>query len=150
MPYIEPEYRVSPMSFPARYLAANLTEPLPTTDRGVLRTIGEAVAYMTALPKHREIKTAWQHACRLILRRAPGRAKNYDAVRLGRPTAEPRKQGLRTRRFGPDLRFSSPAPGPLREFLSEVWKFPNRFSTLWRRGVPAASGHHMPLAQRSI
>jgi hypothetical protein len=24
---------------------------------------------MTALPKHREIKTAWQHACRLILRR---------------------------------------------------------------------------------
>jgi hypothetical protein len=26
---------------------------------------------MTALPKHREIKTTWQHACRLILKREP-------------------------------------------------------------------------------
>jgi hypothetical protein len=26
---------------------------------------------MTALPKHRKMKQAWQHACRLILERAP-------------------------------------------------------------------------------
>jgi hypothetical protein len=25
---------------------------------------------MTALPKHREIRTTWQHACKLILQRA--------------------------------------------------------------------------------
>ena len=56
---------------PPRYLATKLAEPLPTTDGGVLRTIGEAVAYMTAFPHHREIKQAWQHACKLILGRAP-------------------------------------------------------------------------------
>jgi hypothetical protein len=26
---------------------------------------------MTALHKHRELKNAWQHACKLILNRAP-------------------------------------------------------------------------------
>src|SRR5438477_12278633 len=56
---------------PPRYLATKLAEPLPPTDGGVLRTVGEAVAYMTALPEHREIKQAWQHACKLILSRAP-------------------------------------------------------------------------------
>jgi hypothetical protein len=59
------------MSLPPRYLATKLSEPLPTTDGGVLRTLGDAIAYMTALPKHREIKTTWQNACRLILRREP-------------------------------------------------------------------------------
>jgi hypothetical protein len=49
----------------------HFAEPLPTTDGGVLRTIGDAVAYMTALPKHRELRNAWQHACRLILAREP-------------------------------------------------------------------------------
>jgi hypothetical protein len=53
------------MPLPPRYLATKLAEPLPTADGGVLRTIGDAVAYMTALPKHREIKSTWQHACRL-------------------------------------------------------------------------------------
>jgi hypothetical protein len=38
------------MSLPKAYLATKLAEPLPTTDGGVLRTIGDAVAYMTALP----------------------------------------------------------------------------------------------------
>ena len=38
-----------------RYLAAKLTEPLPTTDGGTLRTIDDAVRYMTALPKQREL-----------------------------------------------------------------------------------------------
>jgi hypothetical protein len=56
---------------PPRYLAQKLTEALPTTDGGVLRTIGDAVAYMTALPKAREMQKAWQYACKLILNRAP-------------------------------------------------------------------------------
>ena len=43
------------MPLPPRYLATKLTEPLPTTDGGTLRTVGDAVAYMTALPKHREL-----------------------------------------------------------------------------------------------
>ena len=37
------------MSLPPRYLATKLSEPLPTTDGGVLGTIGDAVGYMTAL-----------------------------------------------------------------------------------------------------
>jgi hypothetical protein len=50
-----------------RYLAQKLTEALPMTDGGVLRTIGDAISYMTALPKQRELQQTWQHACRLIL-----------------------------------------------------------------------------------
>ena len=38
---------------------------------GWLQTIADACRYMTALPKHRKMKQAWQHACRLILERAP-------------------------------------------------------------------------------
>ena len=60
-----------PMPLPKAYLATKLPEPLPTTDGGTLRTIGDAVAYMTALPKHREMTKAWQHAARLIIQRAP-------------------------------------------------------------------------------
>ena len=52
------------MALPARYLATKLTESLPTTDGGVLRTIGDAVTHMTALPKHRELKNAWQQAAK--------------------------------------------------------------------------------------
>jgi hypothetical protein len=48
-----------------------LSEALPTTDGGVLLTIGDAIAYMTALPKQRELQQTWQHACKLILDRAP-------------------------------------------------------------------------------
>ena len=40
------------------YLGTKLTEPLPTTDGGTLRTIGDATRYMTKLPKHREEKNA--------------------------------------------------------------------------------------------
>jgi len=36
-----------------------------------LHTLGDAISYMTRLPKHRELKNAWQHACKLILNRAP-------------------------------------------------------------------------------
>ena len=56
---------------PAKYLATKLAEALPTTDGGTLCTVGNAVAYMTALPKAREMQNAWQYACKLILNRAP-------------------------------------------------------------------------------
>ena len=59
------------MPLPPRYLATRLTEPLPTTDGGTLHTIGDAVAYMTALPKHRELAKGWQHAAKLIIAREP-------------------------------------------------------------------------------
>jgi hypothetical protein len=53
------------------YLAKNLTPyPLPTKDGGVLRTIGDARAYMLALPKKREQRAHWQHASRLLLQEA--------------------------------------------------------------------------------
>jgi hypothetical protein len=39
------------MPLPPYYLATKLAEPLPTTDSGTLRTIGDAITYMTALPK---------------------------------------------------------------------------------------------------
>ena len=59
------------MSLPPRYLATKLTEPLPTTDGGVLRTVGDATRYMTKLPKQRETRQAWQQVAKLILNRAP-------------------------------------------------------------------------------
>jgi hypothetical protein len=55
---------------PPRYLANKLAQALPTTDSGVLRTIGDAVTYMTALGKAREL-AADLAACTLILNRAP-------------------------------------------------------------------------------
>jgi hypothetical protein len=59
------------MSLPPRYLATKLAEPLPTTDGGTLRTIGDAVRDMTALPKSREMQKTWQHAAKLIIAREP-------------------------------------------------------------------------------
>ena len=40
---------------------------LPTTDGGVLRTIGNVVVYVKALAKHREMGQAWQQVANLIL-----------------------------------------------------------------------------------
>ena len=51
-----------------------LADRPPTTDGGVLRTVGDAISYMTALPKEREMKKAWQHACSLVLNRADAKA----------------------------------------------------------------------------
>jgi len=59
------------MPLPPAYLARKLTEPLPTTDGGVLGTIADATRYMTALPKQRETRQAWQQVAKLILNRAP-------------------------------------------------------------------------------
>src|SRR5215471_20442623 len=53
------------------YLAQKLTPyPLPTKDGGVLRTIGDAHAYMMALPKKRRLRAHWQHTCQLLLQQA--------------------------------------------------------------------------------
>jgi hypothetical protein len=50
------------------YLSERLTPyPLPTKDGGVLRTVGDAHAYMQALPKTRALRVHWQHASRLLL-----------------------------------------------------------------------------------
>jgi len=62
------------MPLPPRYLATRLTEPLPTTDGGTLRTIADAVRYMLALSKQRELGAAWQQAAKLILNRADAEA----------------------------------------------------------------------------
>jgi hypothetical protein len=59
------------MSLPASYLKTKLVEPLPTTGGGVLHSIGDAITYMTALPKERELRKAWQHAAKLIIAREP-------------------------------------------------------------------------------
>jgi hypothetical protein len=60
---------------PSAYLAQKLTPyPLPTKDGGVLRTVGDAHAYILALPKTRERCAHWQHAWRLLLRQASAAA----------------------------------------------------------------------------
>jgi hypothetical protein len=48
-----------------------LTFPLPTKDRGVLRTVGNVHAYLEALPETRRRHIDWQHAEELLLRRNP-------------------------------------------------------------------------------
>jgi hypothetical protein len=49
------------------YLSQKLDRPLPTKDGGTLRTIGEAVDYMTGLDKKREVRSQWQRVAKLIL-----------------------------------------------------------------------------------
>jgi len=57
------------------YLAQKLTPyPLPTKDGGVLRTLGDAHAYIMALPKKRALRAHWQHAGRLLLQQASAAA----------------------------------------------------------------------------
>jgi hypothetical protein len=48
--------------------------PLPTKDGGVLRTVGDAHAYIMALPKKRALHAHWQHASRLMLQQASAAA----------------------------------------------------------------------------
>jgi hypothetical protein len=64
------------MAFSPDYLAEQLTRyPLPTKDGGVLRTIGDARAYMLTLSKDREWRDQWKPAYRLLVQGA-------DAVAL--------------------------------------------------------------------
>jgi hypothetical protein len=54
--------------FSLQHLAERLTPyPLPTKDGGVLRTIGDARAYMLALSKEREWLDHWKPAYRLLV-----------------------------------------------------------------------------------
>jgi hypothetical protein len=54
--------------FSPQRLAGRLTPyPLPTKDGGVLRTIGDARAYMLALSKEREWLDHWKPAYRLLV-----------------------------------------------------------------------------------
>ena len=52
------------------YLSQNLDRPLPTKDRGTLRTIGDACDYMTAMGKQRELRQHWQEAAKLDVSKA--------------------------------------------------------------------------------
>ena len=50
-----------------QYLSQKLDQPLPTKDGGTLRTIREAVEYMTGMGKKRELRSQWQRVAKLIL-----------------------------------------------------------------------------------
>ena len=59
------------VSLPPAYLRQKLTQPLPTKDGAVLRTIGEAANYVLALPPERaEHCNRWRHSARLLLDQA--------------------------------------------------------------------------------
>jgi hypothetical protein len=55
---------------PSAYLHQKLARPLPTTDRGTLRTVLDARDYMVSLLKRRELRGQWQRACELLLTEA--------------------------------------------------------------------------------
>ena len=51
----------------SEYLSATLTpHPLPTKDGGVLRTVGDARAYILTLPKTRRSRAHWKRASLLL------------------------------------------------------------------------------------
>ena len=53
---------------PSEYLSERLMpHPLPTKDGGVLRTVGDAHAYMQALSKTRKSRAHWKRASLLLL-----------------------------------------------------------------------------------
>jgi hypothetical protein len=53
---------------PGEYLSERLTpHPLPTKDGGVLRTVGDARAYILTLPKIRRSRAHWKRASLLLL-----------------------------------------------------------------------------------
>ena len=73
---------VTHVVFSPQHLAERLTPySLPTKDRGVLRTIGDARAYMLALSKEREWLEQWKPAYRLLVVRA-GAAELTQQVQL--------------------------------------------------------------------
>jgi hypothetical protein len=49
------------------YLSQALDRPLPTKDGGTLRTLGQAVDYMTSIGKKPELLNHWQRVAKLIL-----------------------------------------------------------------------------------
>jgi hypothetical protein len=56
------------MILPSEYLSERLTpHPLPTKDGGVLRTVGDARAYILTLPKTRRSRAHWKRAALLLM-----------------------------------------------------------------------------------
>ena len=75
-PFVVKEFLVRATSSSSRNAGGLLTPasperltpyPLPTKDRGVLRTIGDARVYMLALSKEREWLDHWKAAYRLLV-----------------------------------------------------------------------------------
>ena len=67
------------MALPRAYLSQKLTQPLPTKDGAVLRTIGDAANYGPALPPDRtEHCNRWRHAARLLLDQADVAAVSHQ------------------------------------------------------------------------
>jgi hypothetical protein len=52
---------------PRRISPQKLDQPLPTKDGRTLRTIREAVDYMTGIAQKRELRSQWQRVAKLIL-----------------------------------------------------------------------------------
>jgi hypothetical protein len=77
---------------PTPYLHQKLARPLPTTDRGTLRTVLDAREYMLSLLKRRELRGQWQRACELLLTGVDiGRPMGgMGCFRLYRPSSTPR------------------------------------------------------------
>jgi hypothetical protein len=67
------------VSLPPAYLRQKLTQPLPTKDGAVLRTIGEAANYVLALP-HAESCNRWRRAAQLLLEQADVAAVSRSAI----------------------------------------------------------------------
>jgi hypothetical protein len=57
-------------ALPSQYLSQELTRPLPLTSGGLLYTVRDAWAYITALPEHREMRQHWQRTSALLLAQA--------------------------------------------------------------------------------
>jgi hypothetical protein len=55
------------MALRARYLKTKLSRPLPIKGGRVLHTVGQARAYMLALPEARALRAHWQHARAILL-----------------------------------------------------------------------------------
>jgi hypothetical protein len=73
--------------FSPQHLAERLTPyPLPTKDRGVLRTIGDARAYMLALSKEREWLDHWKPAYHLLVVGAAELTQQVQLAVEGWPT----------------------------------------------------------------
>jgi hypothetical protein len=67
----------------SEYLSERLTpHPLPTKDGGVLRTVGDARAYILTLPKTRGSRAHWKRASLLLLEEA-GAAALTRQVQVG-------------------------------------------------------------------
>ena len=70
---------------PSEYLSEKLTpHPLPTKDGGVLRTIGDARAYVQALSKIRKSRAHWKRASLLLLEEVGAAALTRNRAVYGR------------------------------------------------------------------